>query len=156
MCSSDLKDNRLRVSKDNGALIILNESGDEGREALSDKQVDLKSLNLRKPRINNSVRRVLSSTIGKLQLQSSDPSIRLAAAEQLLKKFSSGLVELVQKALDKETNDEIREVFFLVLAKAELNSVDKKKRLQSLKIIKEFGSNDFKSDLERLDRKSVV
>ncbi len=145
-----LKDNRLRVSKDNGALIILNESGDEGREALSDKQVDLKSLNLRKPRINNSVRRVLSSTIGKLQLQSSDPSIRLAAAEQLLKKFSSGLVELVQKALDKETNDEIREVFFLFLAKAELNSVDKKKRLQSLKIIKEFGSNDFKSDLERL------
>ncbi len=145
-----LKSNRLRVSKDNGALIILNESGDEGREALSDKQVDLKSLNLRKPRINNSVRRALSSTIGKLQLQSSDPGIRLAAAEQLLKKSSSGLVELVQKALDKETNDEIREVFFLVLAKAELNSADKNKRLQSLKIIQEFGSNDFKSGLERL------
>jgi len=67
-----LKDNRLRISAD-GVLIILNESGDKGRNALSKKQVDLKPLNLRKPRINNSVRRALSSTIGKLQLQSSDP-----------------------------------------------------------------------------------
>ena len=148
-----LKGNRLRIS-DDGVLIILNESGDKGRNALSEKQVDLKSLNLRKPRINNSVRRVLSSTIGKLQLQSSDPNIRLAAAEQLLKKSSSGLVELVEKALAKETNDEIREVFFLVLAKEGLKSDDKKKRLQSLKIIKEFGNNDFKNVLERLLRKN--
>ena len=135
-------------------LIILNESGDKGRNALSKKQVDLKPLNLRKPRINNSVRRVLSSTIGKLQLQSSDPNIRLAAAEQLLKKSSSGLVELVEKALAKETSDEIREVFFLVLAKEGLKSDDKKKRLQSLKIIKEFGNNDFKNVLESILRKN--
>ncbi|MFL2948586.1 MAG: urea ABC transporter permease subunit UrtB [Nitrospinales bacterium] len=148
-----LKSNRLRIS-DDGILIILNESGDKGRNALSKKQVDLKPLNLRKPRINNSVRRVLSSTIGKLQLQSSDPSIRLAAAEQLLKKPSSGLVELVEKALSKETNDEIREVFFLVLAKEGLKSDDKEKRIQSLKIIKKFGNNDFKNVLESLLRKN--
>jgi len=148
-----LKSNRLRIS-DDGILIILNESGDKGRNALSKKQVDLKPLNLRKPRINNSVRRILSSTIGKLQLQSSDSSIRLAAAEQLLKKPSSGLVELVEKALAKETNDEIREVFFLVLAKEGLKSDDKEKRLQSLKIIKEFGNNDFKNVLESLLRKN--
>jgi len=147
-----LKDNRLRIS-DDGSLIILNVSGDKGQNALSEKQVDLKSLNLRKPRINNSVRRVLSSTIGKLQLQSSDPNIRLAAAEQLLKKSSGGLAELVEKALAKETSDEIREVFFLVLAKEGLNSDDKKKRLQSLKIIKELGSNDFKNVLESILRK---
>ena len=147
-----LKGNRLRVS-DDGALIILNESGDKGRNALSEKQVDLKSLNLRKPRINNSVRRALSSTIGKLQLQSSDPNIRLAAAEQLLKKSSGGLVELVEKALAKETSDEIREVLLLVLAKEGLKSDDKKKRLQSLKIIKELGNNDFKNVLENILRK---
>ena len=148
-----LKDNRLRVSEE-GALIILNESGEEGRDALTEKQVDIKSLDLRKPRINNSVRRALSATIGKLQLQSTDTDIRLAAAKQLLKKSSSGLVELVEKALAKETNDEIREVFNLVLAKEELNSDDKQKRLESLKIIREFGSNDFKSVLESLLKKN--
>ena len=148
-----LKDNRLRVSEE-GALIILNESGEKGRDALTEKQVDIKSLDLRKPRINNSVRRALSATIGKLQLQSTDTDIRLAAAKQLLKKSSSGLVELVEKALAKETNDEIREVFNLVLAKEELNSDDKQKRLESLKIIREFGSNDFKSVLESLLKKN--
>ena len=148
-----LKDNRLRVSEE-GALIILNKSGEEGRDALTEKQVDIKSLDLRKPRINNSVRRALSATIGKLQLQSTDIDIRLAAAKQLLKKSSSGLVELVEKALSKETNDEIRAVFNLVLAKEELNSDDKQKRLASLKIIREFGSNDFKSVLESLLKKN--
>jgi len=147
-----LKDNRLRIS-DDGSLIILNVSGDKGQNALNERQVDLKSLNLRKPRINNSVRRVLSSTLGKLQLQSSDPNIRLAAAEQLLRKSSGGLVELVEKALAKETSDEIREVLLLVLAKEGLKSDDKKKRLQSLKIIKELGNNDFKNVLENILRK---
>ena len=148
-----LKDNRLRVSED-GALIILSKSGEEGLDALTEKQVDVKSLDLRKPRINNSVRRALSSTIGKLQLQSTETDIRLAAANQLLKKSSSGLVELVEKALAKETNAEIRNVFLLVLAKEELHSDDKQKRLKSLKTIREFGNNDFKSVLENLLKKN--
>ena len=148
-----LKGNRLRVSED-GTLIILSESGEEGQDALTKKQVDLKSLSLRKPRINNSVRRVLSATIGKLQLQSSDPVIRLAAAKQLLKKSSSGLVELVEKALVTEKDNEIREVFNLVLAKEGLNSDDKQKRLESLKTIREFGNNDFKSILQGLLQKN--
>ena len=148
-----LKNNRLRVSED-GALIILAESGEEGQDALTKQQVDLKSLSLRKPRINNSVRRVLSATIGKLQLQSSDPVIRLAAAKQLLKKSSSGLVELVEKALVAEKDNEIREVFNLVLAKEGLNSDDRQKRLESLKTIREFGNNDFKSILQGLLQKN--
>ena len=148
-----LKDNRLRVSED-GTLIILNESGDAGREVLTDKQVDVKSLELSKPRINNSVRRSLSATIGILQLQSTDTNIRLSAAKQLLKKSSSSLVELVEKALAVETNDEIRGVFNLVLAKEGLNSDDKIKRIESLKIIREFGNNDFKSVLEALLKKN--
>ena len=136
--------------------------GDTIRVSLSDDPVKeikigneiLKSLSLRKPRINNSVRRVLSATIGKLQLQSSDPVIRLAAAKQLLKKSSGDLVELVEKALAKETNGEIRDIYSLVLAKEGLNSENKQKRLESLKIIREFGDNDFKDVLEGLLRKN--
>ncbi|MDP7556381.1 MAG: urea ABC transporter permease subunit UrtB [Nitrospinaceae bacterium] len=144
-----LRNKRLQISE-GGALIILDESGDQGHDALSGKQVDLNSLELRKPRINNSVRRVLSMTIGKLQLTSGDSDVRLAAAKELLKRPSSGLVVLVEKALAKESDDEVREIFLLVLAKEGLNSDDKKKRLQSLKTIKEIGNNDFKTDLEAL------
>ncbi len=144
-----LRNKRLQVSE-GGTLIILDESGDQGHDALSGKQVDLNSLELRKPRINNSVRRVLSVTIGKLQLTSDDSDVRLAAAKELLKRPSSGLVVLVENALAKESDDEVREIFLLVLAKEGLNSDDKKKRLQSLKTIKEIGNNDFKTDLEAL------
>ena len=144
-----LKDKHLQISAD-GSLIILNESEDQGRDALSGNPVDLSSLTLYKPRINNSVRRVLSMAIGKLKLTSDSPEVRLQAAGQLLKRPSTDLVELVEKALDREDNDEVRKIFMLVLAKEGLKSDDKNRRLKSLNIINEFGSNDFKTDLEAL------
>jgi len=144
-----LKDKHLQISAD-GSLIILNESEDQGRDALSGNPVDLSSLTLHKPRINNSVRRVLSMAIGKLKLTSDSPEVRLQAAGQLLKRPSTDLVELVEKALDREDNDEVRKIFMLVLAKEGLKSDDKNRRLKSLNIINEFGNSDFKTDLEAL------
>lgn len=144
-----LKNKRLKVSED-GALIILNEAGDQGRDALRGNPVDLSSLTLRKPRINNSVRRALSMAIGKLKLTSDSPEVRLKAAGELLKRPSNEFVGLVEKALEKENDKEVRKIFMLVLAKAGLKSDDRNKRLQSIEIINEFGNNDFKTDLEVL------
>jgi len=148
-----LKEKRLRIS-DNDALIILNEAKDKGHDALTGQPVELGSLNLRKPRINNAVRRLLSTAIGKLKLFSDDPEIRLSAAQDLLKRSSNNLVELIEKALKKETQDEIRNLFLLVLAKEGLNSDDKSKRLQSIQTITNLGNNDFKTALENVLEKN--
>tara|TARA_B110000438_G_scaffold53719_1_gene53888 strand:+ start:3182 stop:4888 length:1707 start_codon:yes stop_codon:yes gene_type:complete len=148
-----LKEKRLRIS-DNDSLIILNEAKDKGHDALTGQPVELGSLNLRKPRINNAVRRLLSTAIGKLKLFSDDPEIRLSAARDLLKRSSNNLVELIEKALKKETEDEIRNLFLLVLAKEGLNSDDKSKRLQSIKTITTLGNNDFKTILEEVLEKN--
>lgn len=148
-----LKEKRLRIS-DNDSLIILNEAKDKGYDALTGQPVELGSLNLRKPRINNAVRRLLSTAIGKLKLFSDDPEIRLSAARDLLKRSSNNLVELIEKALKRETEDEIRNLFFLVLAKEGLNSDDKSKRLQSIKTITTLGNNDFKTILENVLEKN--
>ena len=148
-----LKEKRLRIS-DNDALIILNETKDKGHDALTGQPVELGSLNLRKPRINNAVRRLLSTAIGKLKLFSDDPEIRLSAARDLLKRSSNNLVELIEKALKKETEDEIRNLFLLVLAKEGLNSDDKSKRLQSIQTITNLGNNDFKTALENVLEKN--
>ena len=148
-----LKEKRLRIS-DNDSLIILNEAKDKGRDALTGQPVELGSLNLRKPRINNAVRRLLSTAIGKLKLFSDDPEIRLSAGRDLLKRSSNNLVELIEKALKKETEDEIRNLFLLVLAKEGLNSDDKSKRLQSIKTITTLGNNDFKTILEEVLEKN--
>ena len=148
-----LKEKRLRIS-DNDSLIILNEAKDKGYDALTGQPVELGSLNLRKPRINNAVRRLLSTAIGKLKLFSDDSEIRLSAARDLLKRSSNNLVELIEKALKKETEDEIRNLFLLVLAKEGLNSDDKSKRLQSIKTITTLGNNDFKTILENVLEKN--
>ncbi|WP_413910392.1 urea ABC transporter permease subunit UrtB [Desulfobacula sp.] len=148
-----LKEKRLRIS-DNDALIILNEAKDKGSDALTGQLVELDSLNLRKPRINNAVRRLLSTAIGKLKLFSDDPEIRLSAAQDLLKRSSNNLVKLIEKALKKETQDEIRNLFLLVLAKEGLNSDDKSKRLQSIQTITNLGNNDFKTALENVLEKN--
>jgi urea transport system permease protein len=63
-------------------------------------------------------------------------------------------VELIEKALNKENDNEVREIFMLVLAKEGLNSDDKNKRIQSLNTINKFGNNDFKTDLETLLEKN--
>ena len=148
-----LKEKRLRIS-DNDSLIILNEAKDKGYDALTGQPVELGSLNLRKPRINNAVRRLLSTAIGKLKLFSDDPEIRLSAARDLLKRSSNNLVELIEKALKKEAEDEIRNLFLLVLSKEGLNSDDKSKRLQSIKTITTLGNNDFKTILENVLEKN--
>ncbi|MFQ5717142.1 MAG: hypothetical protein ACE5GQ_08580, partial [Nitrospinales bacterium] len=80
-----LRSKRLRV-EENGRLIILNEKGDAGVDAVTGKPVDLLNLELRAPRINNAVRRALATAIAKLKLKSEDADIRLAAAENLLKR----------------------------------------------------------------------
>ena len=85
---------------------------------------------------------------GKLKLTSDSSEVRLQAAGELLKRPSSESVEIVEKALGEESNEEVRKIFMLVLAKEGLKSSDKNKRLQSIKTIHEFGNNDFKADLE--------
>ena len=66
---SALKNKHLAVSEE-GKLVILNDSETEGVGALDGKKIDITSLKLRKPRINNLVRRHLSAAIAKLKLSS--------------------------------------------------------------------------------------
>ena len=144
-----LKEKRLRVAKDK-QLLILDESGEKSLDALSGASVDISELSLKKPRVNNSIRRVIAVAIAKLKLGAEDSDIRLAAAEELLKRPNNSISELIEKALEKERNDTVRETLSLVLAKLNLNSDEKDKRIESLKTMREFGNNSLKLDLEAL------
>ena len=144
-----LKSKRLAMTI-NGKLVILNESEDQARDALSGEKLDIKISTLRKPRINNSVRRHLSTAIAKLKLNSENSLVRLEAAQDLLKRSSSTVLPLVEASLKNETNDNVKEVLLLVLAKLNLQGEDKNKRLESLNAIKNFGGNNFYSVLEEL------
>ena len=144
-----LKNKRLAITE-NGRLVTLNESESEGRDVFTGQKIDIESLVLTKPMINNSVRRVLSTAIAKLKLSSDDPVLRLEAAKDLLRRSSSSIIPLVESSLKKENNDNIKEIFLLVLAKEYLQGDDKKKRLESINTIKNIGSKEFFSVLEEL------
>jgi len=146
---SALKNKRLATTEE-GKLVILNEPEDQGSDALTGEKLDIGSLTLRKPRINNSVRRYLSAAIAKLKLSSEESAVRLEAAQELLKRSSSSVLALVEAALKKETNDDVKETLSLVLAKINLEGEDRNKRIESINIIKKFGNNDFYSALEEL------
>jgi len=148
-----LKDKRLGITEE-GNLVILNKSGDQGNDFLSGEKVDIESLKLRKPRINNVVRRSLSMTIAKLKLVSNNSAVRREAAEELLKGSSSEIVALVEVSFKKEKDDEVRELLSLVLAKKYLEDEDKNKRLESLDTIKKYGGIDFYRSLEALLEKN--
>ena len=143
-------ENKRLATTDEGKLVILNKGENQGIDALTGKKVDIESLILRKPRINNSVRRYLSAAIAKLKLSSEEPAVRLEAAQELLKRSSSSVLALVEASLKKEKNDDIKETLLLVLAKINLQGDDKNKRIESINTIKKLGNNDFYSVLEEV------
>ena len=143
-------ENKRLATTDKGKLVILNKGENQGIDALTGKKLDIGSLALRKPRINNSVRRYLSAAIAKLKLSSEEPAVRLEAAQELLKRPSSSVLALVEASLKKETNDDVKKMLLLVLAKINIEGEDRNKRIESINIIKKFGNNDFYMVLEEL------
>jgi urea transport system permease protein len=148
-----LQNKRLATTGD-GNLVILSEIEKQGVDALTGERLDLASLTLRKPRINNSVRRYLSAAIAKLKISSEDPTVRLEAAKELLNRSSNSVLPLIEVALNKEKNDDVKEMLLLVQAKINIEGEDKNKRIESINIIKKFGSNNFYNVLEGLLKKN--
>lgn len=144
-----LKEKRLRIDE-NGRLIILNDLGDRGRNAVAREVIETKSLILREPRLNNAVRRALALAIAKLKLNSYMPEARLSAARELMKKPSSRILGLAQSALRSEKNGKVRRVLSLIVAKVNLNDEDKAKRLEAMETIEKYGGVQFLSALEQI------
>lgn len=144
-----LKEKRLRIDE-NGRLIILNDLGDRGRNAVAREVIETKSLILREPRLNNAVRRALALAIAKLKLNSYTPEARLSAARELMKKPSSRILGLAQSALRSEKNGKVRRVLSLIVAKVNLNDEDKAKRLEAMETIEKYGGVQFLSALEQI------
>lgn len=144
-----LRDGQLRVDE-SGRVVILGTTNTQAQDAITGDTLSVEDLSLRKPRINNSVRRVLALAIAKLKLNAGDADIRLAAAEELLNRSSDSVLDLVRHALTKEKDSRVAEKLTLVLAKAQLQGDDLEERLQAIETIRNFGDSSFRPDLEGL------
>jgi urea transport system permease protein len=92
---------------------------DSGDVTLADSKGDLKRV-----RINNSVRRILRRTIAQLQLRADDPAMRLAAVNQIIEKVDSDSVAIIREYYPDEQDTEVREAMAVVLAVGDLRTGD--------------------------------
>lgn len=92
---------------------------DAGTVIVADSKGDLKRV-----RINNSVRRILRRTIAQLQLRSDDAAMRLAAVNQIIEKVDSDSVTIIRGYYDDEQDAKVRAAMDLVLAVGDLRSGD--------------------------------
>src|SRR5262249_42165572 len=75
-------------------------------------------------RINNRVRVALRGALGRLQLVSPDPAERLAAAEAVFRSRSAENVPLLEAALERESQANIRARLELALGASRLAGTD--------------------------------
>ncbi|MDX3924440.1 MAG: urea ABC transporter permease subunit UrtB [Shinella sp.] len=108
------------------------EAGEEAKGALT------------KVRVNNGLRRTVRAALGALTLLSPDRGIRLQAAQSILKSPSGDSLELVESALQSETDTTVKGVLEEARAAALLTSdrslEEKKKAIETIKAIGGRGS----------------
>lgn len=144
---SALQEGSLRIDATGQAWIV---SGDMARDAVSGATRPVDSLVLHSPAINNKIRRLLSSVVAQSQLASSDKSLRLAAAEELIKRPREDAILAMSSALKIEKDSEVKEALTLALAKVNLASNDQPRRLAAIATMQASGSLEFLSDLKDL------
>jgi urea transport system permease protein len=117
----------LAARKDDGRMVIV--AGDpEGyllTDAVSGKELGVVGKrDVRKVRINNSIRGLLRETIASLSLNNPDPKIRLAAAEELLGNLDAGSAAELRRYLEAEQHPRVRKAMQAALALVDIQSED--------------------------------
>ncbi len=83
---------------------------------------------------NNRLRGAVASALGAFKLSSSDAAERLAAA-RALGDASAAMLPLVQKALEKESDAEVRAVLEMTAAGMQVREGDKESRLAAIRLL---------------------
>ncbi len=87
--------------------------------------------------LNNRVRRELATAIAALQLVATDRATRLAAAQALQRGADEDMLPVIQRALAKEHDAEIKALLTLTQATVQLASSDKPTRLGAIRALAE-------------------
>ena len=83
--------------------------------------------------VNNRLRRELNGALAALNLISPKVEVRFAAAKELLGGAEPAMLALVKKALDKESNADIKAMLEQIAAALELKAEDRATRLSAVR-----------------------
>ena len=143
-----LYEKRLRAGAGGRVYLVRPDSGDIV-DAIT-LQPAVKPGKLTTPRINNKVRRTLLPVIAQLKLRSPHVGERRQAAEELNKRPREDAVDAIRRALENETEDNIRDLLTRALAQIKVRSSDEQERLEALALMADSGDSNFRSVIEPL------
>lgn len=110
---------------------------------------------IKKIKVNNSLRRVIRSALGSLTLMAPDPAVRIAAAEAIFKAQDPAGIDALDLALAAEVDDEVRTVMEQARAAAVLNSdLDDAEKLAAVQTLSDMGNRDALSLLFSIEASS--
>ncbi len=104
--------------------------------------------------VNNRIRGELANALAALKLFDPDASVRLASAQMLQSKVSPSMAPLLARALEKESDAQIKALLDLAYAQASLGHADPEARLAAVKALAETSSPTIKSVLLPLTDKA--
>ena len=90
--------------------------------------------------VNNRLRSAVADALAALRLLSPERAARLEAAKALAGGADAAMLPLVRKALDKETDPDIKPLLELTAASMELKGADKETRLAAIRRLGESNS----------------
>ncbi|MCK9987099.1 MAG: urea transport system permease protein [Azoarcus sp.] len=131
-----------------GVLVIV--AGDSVVSAATGEKLDLAPAAAETFTVNNRVRRALGTARAALALAASDRDVRLSAARTLADNTTESLLPMFERALAKESDDEIRSVLARAAARVNLASADAAKRLKAAEALGESSDPAVKNLLAAL------
>jgi urea transport system permease protein len=127
-----LADDKVKATPDKKVLVV---DGDKAIDVLTGKPVAPVPADLEDVVVNNQMRGELGGAIAALRLGSSDRAVRLAAAKELQGGAEEEMLPVLSKALEKETDPEVKEILALVQAALQLKSSDRAVKLAAIKAL---------------------
>jgi len=150
--------NNLYFFKNSKALIIIlgEESPYPAVDAISGEQLDpVDDALVKKVRSKNKIRSMLRTSISKMQLSNPDPTKRLEAARNIRSNGSLEDTELVNQALQTETDEDIQYVLneTLNIFQVSDTSLDPSERLTAITLLGDALSNEALNALKPIAKK---
>lgn len=126
-------DGRLYVVKNGGAIVA--QEGDSFRNIIDNEIVAYSNGQVKKIRINNSLRRALRTALASIEINSTIVSVRKLSVQNLIKAPNKDLRPLIFEAYKKEKIPVIRELMGVALATIDITSQDQETRLNAIKTL---------------------
>lgn len=126
-----MQDDALQRFK--GRAVIVSDQG--VKDAVTGENLNAPPDQLESIVVNNRVRGAIDSAVASLRLIAPDRAQRLAAAREVASDPSEEMLPLIKRALDKETDSEVKVLLTQARATIELKSPDAAVRLQAVEML---------------------